>query len=311
MGSFLHNGSRVLGKTVDQSCPEPQLLNPSLLSGVAVSTSVKTDVFFSGGSGPGFCSFPSTPLEQPTIRRPGRWRTRPKCGLLEPAQVAGKLDDSLNVMSEPSFQPCSPDDSGQEGRRERVVAAPSSGSCLGPGRRVAGVCLRGRPDGLKLRAARQRAEAGSDRVVSSSCGGGLCVRSSVCAFRVESPSSRVQRVNDALHGNSHNSSARFLHVVHDACEHVIHGANSHNSGGECIARGREVCRGEQTKSQSMRTRSGVRRPLDGTLPVGDELALILRGASEETGVRRPLEGLMPVEEELASDLRGASRWCAC
>ena len=62
-----------------------------------------------------------------------------------------------------------------------------------------------------------------------------------------------------------------------------------------------------TKPQSTSTRSGVWRPLEGTLPVGDELASIHRGASEETGVRRPLEGLMPVEEELASDPRGASR----
>ena len=171
---------------------------------------------------------------------------------------------------------------------------------------VAGVCLRGRPDGLKVCTARQRAEAGSDRVVSSSCGVGLCVRSSVCAFRVESPSLRVQRVNDALHGNSHNSFARSMHAVHNACEHVIHGVNSYNSGGECTARGRGVCRDGRTKPQSLRTRSGVRRSLEGALPVGDEPASILRGASEEAEVRRPLEGLVSVGDELASDLREAS-----
>ena len=61
-----------------------------------------------------------------------------------------------------------------------------------------------------------------------------------------------------------------------------------------------------TKLQSTRTRSGVWRPLDGTLSVGDELTLIHRGASEETGVGRPLEGLVSVGEELTSDFRGAS-----
>ena len=62
----------------------------------------------------------------------------------------------------------------------------------------------------------------------------------------------------------------------------------------------------ETKPLSTSTRSGVRRPLDGTLSVGEELTLIHRGASEEKGVRRPLEGVMLVEEELTSDPRGAS-----
>ena len=62
----------------------------------------------------------------------------------------------------------------------------------------------------------------------------------------------------------------------------------------------------ETKPQSTRTRSGVWRPLDGTLSVGDELTSDHRGASEEVWVWRPLEGLMPVGDELASDPRGAS-----
>ena len=63
----------------------------------------------------------------------------------------------------------------------------------------------------------------------------------------------------------------------------------------------------ETKPLSTSTWSGVRRPLEGALSVGEELTSIRRGASEETGVRRPLEGVMPVEEELVSDPRGASR----
>ena len=63
---------------------------------------------------------------------------------------------------------------------------------------------------------------------------------------------------------------------------------------------------EGTKSQSTSTRSGVWRPLDGTLSVGEELTSDHRGASKKAGVWRPLEGLMPVEGELASDFRGAS-----
>ena len=63
----------------------------------------------------------------------------------------------------------------------------------------------------------------------------------------------------------------------------------------------------ETKPLSTSTLSGVWRPLEGTLPVGGELASIHRGASEERGVRRQLEGLMPVEKELTSDLRRVSR----
>ena len=62
----------------------------------------------------------------------------------------------------------------------------------------------------------------------------------------------------------------------------------------------------ETKPQSTSTRTGVWRPNDGALSVGDELTSNHRGASEDAGVWRPLEGLMPVGEELASDLREAS-----
>ena len=63
----------------------------------------------------------------------------------------------------------------------------------------------------------------------------------------------------------------------------------------------------ETKPRSTSTRSGVWRSLDGTLPVGDELASIHRGTSEDEGVWRPIEGLIPVGDELVSDPRGASR----
>ena len=45
MGSFLAEVARVLGKTVDQSCLDFNFLDPSLLPGAAVSSSVKPDVF--------------------------------------------------------------------------------------------------------------------------------------------------------------------------------------------------------------------------------------------------------------------------
>ena len=54
--------------------------------------------------------------------------------------------------------------------------------------------------------------------------------------------------------------------------------------GDVVARGRGVCRDGRTKPQSTRTRSGVRRPLEGTLPVGEELASDHRGASDEVHV---------------------------
>ena len=47
MGSFLAKGGRVLRKTVDQRCPDFQILDPSLLPGASVSSSVKTDGFVS------------------------------------------------------------------------------------------------------------------------------------------------------------------------------------------------------------------------------------------------------------------------
>ena len=93
----------------------------------------------------------------------------------------------------------------------------------------------------------QRAEAVFKR---SSCRASSGVDSScdsLSATRVESPSSRVQRVNVALHENSqlHNSHARMhenslarsLHCLHDA-RFLL---NSHNSVGDWAVRGRGVC----------------------------------------------------------------------
>ena len=100
----------------------------------------------------------------------------------------------------------------------------------------AGVSLRGRLDGPRVRAERvvQRAEAGSISVVVSSHSLDARLNDAFCTSRVESPSSPVQRVNDALRRNvparyshnSHNSFARSLHSLHGACGFV----NSLNSG---------------------------------------------------------------------------------
>ena len=53
MGSFLAKGGRVSGKTVDQRCPDFKCLDPSLLPGASVSSSVKTDGFCPGAAGNG------------------------------------------------------------------------------------------------------------------------------------------------------------------------------------------------------------------------------------------------------------------
>ena len=50
MGSFLAKGGRVSGKTVDQICSDFKFLDPSLLPGASVSSSVKTDGFCSGAA---------------------------------------------------------------------------------------------------------------------------------------------------------------------------------------------------------------------------------------------------------------------
>ena len=94
----------------------------------------------------------------------------------------------------------------------------------------AGVSLRGRLDGLRVRAGRvvQRAEAGSVSVVVSSHSLDARLNDAFCTSRVESPSSPVKRVNDALRGNvppryshnSHNSFAPSLHSLHGACGFV-------------------------------------------------------------------------------------------
>ena len=78
------------------------------------------------------------------------------------------------------------------------------------------------------------------------------------SLRVESPSSRVQRVTAALHGHhnacdTHNSQNSYS--VHGACGVQ----NSLNSLGDEVVRGRGVCVPGETKSLSTSTRTGVRR----------------------------------------------------
>ena len=67
----------------------------------------------------------------------------------------------------------------------------------------------------------------------------------------------------------------------------------------------------ETKLLSTRTRTRVRRALDGNLPVGDELASDHRGASGKEWVGRPLDSLVSVGEELTSDFRWGVRRSAC
>ena len=112
----------------------------------------------------------------------------------------------------------------------------------------------------------QRAEAGFKR---SSCKASPRVDSScdsLCATRVESPSSRVQRVNAALledsrsrnsHARMHeNSLARSLHGLHDG-RFVL---NSHNPVGDGDVRGRSVCVLRGTKGSSTNTLNQVGCP---------------------------------------------------
>ena len=73
MGSFLAKGGRVSGKTVDQICPDFKFLDPSLLPGASVSSSVKTDGFCSGAAGPVFCSLSPAFLECSAVGR--RWNS--------------------------------------------------------------------------------------------------------------------------------------------------------------------------------------------------------------------------------------------
>ena len=73
MGSFSAKGSRVLGKTVDQRCPDLKFSDPSLLPGASVSSSVKTDGFCSGAAGPVFCSLSPAFLECSAVGR--RWNS--------------------------------------------------------------------------------------------------------------------------------------------------------------------------------------------------------------------------------------------
>ena len=130
-----------------------------------------------------------------------------------------------------------------------------------------GTLLEVRSVGRSARVERvQRTEAGFKR---SSCRASSGVDSScdsLSATRVESPSSRAQRVNVALHENSHlhnsharmheNSLARSLHDLHDARFML----NLHNSVGDWAVRGRGVCVPGETKPMSTSTRLGVRCP---------------------------------------------------
>ena len=117
----------------------------------------------------------------------------------------------------------------------------------------AGASLCGRLDGQRVRAERvvQRAEAGSDCVDESSHSFDARLNDAFCTFRVESPSSPVQRANDALRENvparcshnSHNSFARSLHSLHGACGFVS------SLGERRVTRRRDVWRqgGEQSR----------------------------------------------------------------
>ena len=147
----------------------------------------------------------------------------------------------------------------------------------------------GRRAARRARKARgERAETGSDSAVDvRSCDSRVMIR-------VESLCARVARVNAALDSNlcrthsarsfAHNSHARSLHDVHDACGYVIHDVNSVNSGRDGVARGPGVCRDGGTKPRSTRTRDRVIRPLEGPSPVVDKLASDHRGESEEVHV---------------------------
>ena len=85
--------------------------------------------------------------------------------------------------------------------------------------------------------------------------GSTCLDDLFVSCRVEDPSSRVARVNTALHQNSHSTPARPLHDVHVArCVQ-----NSMNSLGDGAVRGRGLCVLGGTKSLSTSTRTGVRR----------------------------------------------------
>ena len=109
--------------------------------------------------------------------------------------------------------------------------------------------VRFRPLGRRARADRgvQHAEAGSRSVCSfvpHEC-------DTLLAVRVESPSSRVQRVF------SQNSPARSLHGLHDArCVE-----NSQNSVGEGVARRRGFCELGGTKTSRTSTRGQFSRPV--------------------------------------------------
>ena len=101
------------------------------------------------------------------------------------------------------------------------------------------------------------AEAGSDVVPSSHS----FVAFDSLSLRVESPSSRVQRVTAALHGHhnacdTHNSQNSYS--VHGACG-AFGVQNSENSLGDTEAGRQRFCVPGGTKSLSTSTRCAVRR----------------------------------------------------
>ena len=117
------------------------------------------------------------------------------------------------------------------------------------------------------------AEEGSGLVPSVSHSFAACDSFSL---RVESPSSRVQRVNVALHGldgacDTHSSLNSYS----------VHGAggvlNSEKLVGNWAVRGRGVCVPGETKTLSM---SGVRRP------AVDEFALLIRSRRPKSCMKR-------------------------
>ena len=78
--------------------------------------------------------------------------------------------------------------------------------------------------------------------------------------RVEDPSSRVARVNTALHLNSYSTPTRSLHAAHNSHARMSHARCVVNSVGDTDDGGRLSCVYGGIKSLSTCTRTGVRRP---------------------------------------------------
>ena len=122
-------------------------------------------------------------------------------------------------------------------------------SVAGRRRRQAPVACVPSPVAGGNRAERQCNEAGS-----------LFVSQDVASIRVENPSSRVARVNTALHLNSYSAPTRSLHVVHNSHARMSHARCVVNSVGDTEDGRRLSCVYGGTKSLSTCTRTGVRRP---------------------------------------------------